>query len=403
MHMIPFSFEATRAAGLARLAQFAPRTGHDYAAHRNADEGPGQRQNVSMLSPWLRFRLLTEEEVLAATLQRFNLGTSEKFVQEVFWRAYFKGYLETRPSIWTDYVQAVSQLEHTADCRRAIAGETGIDCFDAWVTELKQTGYLHNHARMWFASIWIFTLRLPWQLGADVMYRHLIDGDPASNTLSWRWVGGLHTRGKTYLARPDNIARYTNDRFQPKGLATVALPLDEAPPPAPAPLPPALGQWPEGRFSLLLTTEDLCLPQGVQLESVAIPIAPVAKPGGPESPLATAFKSEALNDAAQRAETAGLAVARIPALDPASVLKWCQHNRIAVVAVAYAPVGPEADALDAIEALLADHDITLLRIRRRYDTLTWPHSTRGFFALKDKIPVLLQKLHINSHQPELFA
>ena len=82
---------------------------------------------------------------------------------------------------------------------------------------------------MWFASIWVFTLGLPWQLGADLFYRHLIDGDPASNTLSWRWVCGLHTRGKTYLARVSNILNYTDNRFSPHGqLAISAPPLSEA-------------------------------------------------------------------------------------------------------------------------------------------------------------------------------
>ncbi|BAU31831.1 deoxyribodipyrimidine photo-lyase [Microcella alkaliphila] len=84
---------------------------------------------------------------------------------------------------------------------------------------------------MWFASIWIFTLRLPWQLGADVFLRNLLDGDPASNTLSWRWVAGLQTRGKTYQATADNIARFTDGRYRPRGLATTAEPLDGPPPP----------------------------------------------------------------------------------------------------------------------------------------------------------------------------
>ena len=102
-----------------------------------------------------------------------------------------------------------------AGYRAAIDGETGIECFDAWSAELCETGYLHNHARMWFASIWIFTLKLPWRLGADFFYRHLLDGDAASNTLSWRWVAGLHTRGKPYAARADNIATYSGGRFTP--------------------------------------------------------------------------------------------------------------------------------------------------------------------------------------------
>ncbi len=79
---------------------------------------------------------------------------------------------------------------------QATTGRTGLACFDAWARELLDVGYLHNPARMWFASLWIFTLELPWALGADFFLRHLLDGDPASNTLSWRWVGGLQTPGK---------------------------------------------------------------------------------------------------------------------------------------------------------------------------------------------------------------
>jgi deoxyribodipyrimidine photo-lyase len=66
---------------------------------------------------------------------------------------------------------------------------------------------------MWFASIWIFTLGLPWRIGADFFYRHLLDGDAASNTLSWRWVAGLHTRGKAYAAESWNIEKFTGGRF----------------------------------------------------------------------------------------------------------------------------------------------------------------------------------------------
>ena len=139
------------------------------------------------------------------------------------WRTYWKGWLEQRPQVWTTYVTDITEARDqlstddsfAAEVAAAERGDTGIACFDAWVEELTQTGYLHNHARMWFASIWIFTLKLPWQLGADFFYRHLLDGDPASNTLSWRWVAGLHTRGKSYLARADNIAAYTVGRFTP--------------------------------------------------------------------------------------------------------------------------------------------------------------------------------------------
>jgi deoxyribodipyrimidine photo-lyase len=396
MSMIPFSFEATRAAGLARLAEFAPRTARDYAANRNTDEGPGVRSGVSMLSPYIRARMVTEEEVLSAVLERFSWTSAEKFIQEVFWRAYFKGYLETRPAIWHNYVADLRNLENIKGdlaYQMAINGKTFIACFDHWVDELKTTGYLHNHARMWFASIWIFTLKLPWQLGADFMYRHLIDGDPASNTLSWRWVGGLHTKGKTYLARPDNIEKYTNGRFSPTGLAVSAPALEEPHLPDPSPIPQASGQWPSGRYGLLITTEDLSF-DGATPASVAMPFDPVPKQSGIEGTVSADFRKAALQDAVARLAPRSH-IYEIPTLASETVLQWCKDNDLATVAVAYAPVGPEADALATIEHHLSQHNITLLRVRRRYDTLTWPHATRGFFALKEKIPSLLEKLNLS--------
>jgi deoxyribodipyrimidine photo-lyase len=176
--------EPTRAAGLAALAGFVPRAA-DYAATRNHDHGPDRRDNVSMLSPYIRHRMVTEQEVVTAVLATHPYPAVEKFVQEVFWRTYWKGWLEQRPAVWHRYCDEVMRIEPTKWVVQAMEGRTGIDCFDAWAHELVETGYLHNHARMWFASIWIFTLRLPWQLGALFFLDHLIDGDPASNTLSW--------------------------------------------------------------------------------------------------------------------------------------------------------------------------------------------------------------------------
>lgn len=399
-------FEPTRAAGLQRLQHFAPRMGKDYAAGRNADEGQGARQNVSMLSPYLRFRSITEEEVLATVFNRFTLTSAEKFIQEVFWRAYFKGFLETRPVIWRNTLHAVAAQNKGNDYVRAVSGQTGIDCFDFWVKELKETGYLHNHARMWFASIWIFTLRLPWELGADFMYRNLVDGDPASNTLSWRWVGGLHTRGKTYLARSDNIAHYTNGRFHPKGLTVVAAPLEEAAPPAASALPAAISSMPEGRYGLLMTGEDShveSLPCAVNPVAIATPSHITPKPGGDESPIAHQFRTLALKDATHRAE--GHFQRKSTLIDfasPDQVIAWCQAESLTTVAVPYLAVGPEADATALIEAQLTKRGITLLRVRRRYDTLAWPHATKGFFALKEKLPALVQKLGLQSIQAEMF-
>ena len=256
--------EPTRAAGLAHLERFAPRAGRAYQERRNYDLGPGAHRAVSQLSPWVRHRLILEEEALAATLARHSPDAAEKFVQEVLWRAYFKGWLEHRPSVWTDYAaglrQDLNRLERDGGVRAryeaAVNGATGIDGFDSWARELAETGYLHNHARMWAASIWIFTLQLPWRLGADWFYRRLLDGDPASNTLSWRWVAGLHTRGKTYQARASNIAKYTEERHRPEHqLSPAAIPLDEPDNPPPEPLPPG-DAIPAAPAALLITEED---------------------------------------------------------------------------------------------------------------------------------------------------
>ena len=214
----------TREAGEKLLTAFAPRMGRQYANGRNMDHGPGAHRAVSVLSPYIRRRLVLEVEAVAAALSTHGLENAEKFVQEVFWRGYFKGWLERRPQVWDNYRKGLdadlANLNHDRHLRRnvdlAMTGQTGLDCFDAWVAELLDTGYLHNHARMWFASIWIFTLGLPWRMGADFFFRHLLDGDAASNTLGWRWVAGLHTRGKPYPADAQNIATFTAGRFTPR-------------------------------------------------------------------------------------------------------------------------------------------------------------------------------------------
>jgi deoxyribodipyrimidine photo-lyase len=390
-------FLPTREEGLARLRQFAPRAGRFYAANRNSDDGSPERQNVSQLSPYLRHRLITEEEVLAATLAQHSPIQAEKFIQELFWRAYFKGHLETRPSLWDNYMNSLPPDAKHAGYKKAIMGRTGIDCFDHWITELQSTGYLHNHARMWFASIWIFTLRLPWAWGADFMYAHLLDGDPASNTLSWRWVAGLHTRGKIYLARAGNIAQYTNDRFHPKGLAEYAEALHEDEAHFPRGLPAALSHPPDSRYALLVTEEDLH-PESLFTSPAPSAIAVCAEPWGRmsefPSPVVSHFTAGALEDAAKRAaEYWNTDVARIPLTLPA-LAAWCEAEGITTLATAYAGVGPVADALSWIEPELRARGVTLLRVRRRYDTLVWPHTTKGFFALKEKIPGLLDKTGI---------
>ena len=408
-------FEPSRTAGLARLAAFLPRAGGHYASWRNHDHGPDQRANVSGLSPYLRHRLLTESEVLSAVLEQHSLADAGMFVQEVFWRTYFKGHLETRPAIWRAYLSGLDHARAALDVsagrrtafRQALAGETGIDCFDAWIAELRDTGYLHNHARMWFASIWIFTLRLPWQLGADLFLQQLIDGDPASNTLSWRWVAGLHTRGKTYLATAQNIRACTDGRFDPRGLAQHAVALDE---PDQAPLeglnPEALNlalQPPlRGRIGLLLTAEDLHAPSlvagsaiaGCQIAAVAGASLPDDASGHGASRLPQDFRHAALDDGLSLAgSTFAVPAVRLPALSTQAIAAWAGAEGLRTVVTAHAPVGPVSDTLANITpALLSEHGVALVRLRRPFDERAWPHATRGYFAMKTRIPELVAHL-----------
>jgi len=196
----------------------------DYASKRNYDFGPEVRNNVSMLSKFISHSVLNEYDIINLSLSKYPLTKIDKYIQEVFWRIYWKGWLEHRPNVWSDYCNFVED-ESNKNLIKAQNGETGIDCFDNWINELKEYNYLHNHTRMWFASIWIFTLKLPWQAGANFFMRHLFDGDAASNTLSWRWVAGLQTVGKNYLATASNIYKFTNKKFKPTNLNEEAEPV----------------------------------------------------------------------------------------------------------------------------------------------------------------------------------
>ena len=211
-------FEASRAKAVDKLNHFVESNLSEYSKLRNFDFGTDNRSNISCLSPYITHGIINELEVIDKSLKKFSFQKNEKFIQEVLWRVYWKGWLELRPNVWSDYLMELDNLRDEYKSNhsylRALEGKTDIECFNQWIIELKENNYLHNHARMWFASIWIFTLELPWQLGAEFFMKHLYDGDAASNTLGWRWVAGVQTQGKHYLASEWNIKKFTNNRFQ---------------------------------------------------------------------------------------------------------------------------------------------------------------------------------------------
>ena len=218
-------FETTRQGALSKLDHFIENEIANYNFKRNFDLGPKKRENVSCLSPYITHRLINEYETVKIVLKKYPYQKVEKYIQEVFWRVYWKGWLELRPKVWTDFVEDLKIIEDDEKLDQAKNGETEIECFNDWVKELKEFNYLHNHTRMWFASIWIFTLKLPWQKGAEFFLKHLYDGDAASNTLSWRWVAGIQTKGKNYVAQSWNIEKFTNNRYQKIKLNDNAVPL----------------------------------------------------------------------------------------------------------------------------------------------------------------------------------
>ncbi len=211
-------FEASRAKAIEKLNHFVENNLSEYSKLRNFDFGSENRSNVSCLSPYITHGIISEKEIIKKSLDKFSFAKNEKFIQEVLWRTYWKGWLELRPNMWNDYLielkKIKEELKDNKEYLNAVEGKTNIECFNVWVNELKENNYLHNHTRMWFASIWIFTLELPWQLGAEFFMQHLYDGDAASNTLGWRWVAGIQTQGKHYLASEWNIKKFTNNRFQ---------------------------------------------------------------------------------------------------------------------------------------------------------------------------------------------
>ena len=208
--MNPFE-PLTRQDALSSWQAFLPKVAA-YASARNHVK-PGH-ENVSRLGACIRFRTLLEDEIIEDTLNQHTFQVAEKWLQEICWRRYWRGWLEMRPEVWSNWRRQVRASRQTlsaetlARAEAVSAGRSGVACMDKIARELIETGYLHNHARMWWASFWIHVEQLPWELGADFFFRHLLDADPASNTLSWRWVAGLQTPGKTYLVRLSNIEKY---------------------------------------------------------------------------------------------------------------------------------------------------------------------------------------------------
>ncbi len=385
-------FPATRAEALARLDQFMPRV-PDYAATRN-HVLPGH-ENVSRLSCATRTRVILEREILASVRKHHAPAAIEKFEQEVWWRLYWKGWLEQRPTVWMDYRESLAALAWTERAEAVATGASGIAILDHFARELVETGYLHNHARMWWASWWIHGEGLPWQLGADFFLRHLRDGDVASNTLSWRWVAGLHTRGKAYLVRRANLERYVDARLlaehsaglaRLEGIRERTLPWED--PPAPRPIAAEIC-LPGARMGLWIHDEDL-LVEDSPLTSWR-PVALIATVSGgnerTEIPDKHTFRRRAVEDGAARASAWFGIGARVDDSGDlvGALVAWARQERLDTIVTLRPFVGPLADLLPAIGRALGDDGVTLQSVRRQEDVEVMNRAAAGFFSFWEKV------------------
>ena len=399
----PTRFPHTRAEALRAWEEFRPRVAQ-YADARNGVR-PGHRA-VSRLSPAIRRRLVTEYELIASVLEGQPFWRVEKFVQEMMWRRYWKSWLELRPAVWSDYQADVTRLHgelrgyQARRVQEVEEGRSGVEIMDYFARELHDTGYLHNHARMWFAGWWIHTEKLPWQLGADFFYRHLLDADPAANTLSWRWVAGLQTVGKTYLTRRSNLEKYMEpvllaahsgglDKLEDKLAQSVRVddaatyraevPADADDTSLPTDLPPRVGLWVhaddlnpelaeplagqhfEGIFAGLdinvLRTEGLS-PQ--RQEHLRAGLADAATRAG-----------EHFQAAVQREEDATL---------PESLGVWAKAQNLQAVVALRPAVGPLHALTTVVRERLAAENVALHLVWRPEDAHTLPLAQAGYFA-----------------------
>ena len=377
-------FEASKAAALNRLNNFVEQNLSEYSKLRNFDFGPENRTNISGLSPYITHGVINEKEVIEKSLSKFSFSKNEKFIQEVLWRTYWKGWLELRPNVWTDYLVELNKIREeykdNQNYKNAINGKTNIECFNYWVTELKENNYLHNHTRMWFASIWIFTLELPWQLGAEFFMQHLYDGDSASNTLGWRWVAGIQTQGKHYLASEWNIKKFTNNRFN-------NIKLNETAPPKVSEKTYSIVKQDfsnkntddENLFifenSLSFETTDF---QNQKFKKIYIISNKNENRSIKLSEKVIKFKSLLISDQKQRLENNSI---NCEVVDISEV-KNINEKVIAL----YPTVGENLDYLNS-------NNLKIDFLYRKLDQYSWQYCNKGFFNFKNYIPKIISSLN----------
>ena len=375
--------EISRDGALKKLDNFINAELTNYNFKRNFDLGPGDKSNVSCLSPYISHRLITEYEVAKIVLAKFPYQKIEKYIQEIFWRVYWKGWLELRPQVWSDFTEDLKALKEDDNYKKAINGQTQIKCFNDWVNELKENNYLHNHTRMWFASIWIFTLNLPWQKGAEFFMKHLFDGDAASNTLSWRWVAGLQTKGKHYVAQAWNISKFTNNKYQNVKLNENALPLTDK---REYKLSPINLDYDDNANENLLVFENELNLENHKLKNYKniylILLTNEVRKIKLEKKVLD-FKTQIISDQKKR-------------LDQIKIINETELQFSARETISFDVIHPSiGENYSYLNSLRKKLNLKLSFILNEEDKFSWQFSNKGYFNFKNNIPNILSKFKIN--------
>ena len=178
-----------------------------YGRNRNFINGA-----VTHLSPYLRHGCLSLSEAFAFVKKQFGLQ-GEKLLMELAWRDFWRQVWFTNGNaIFSEMESPKVNLDYQPLSAAVKQAHTGLPCMDGFIKDLLDTGYMHNHARMWFASYVVHHLKMDWHEAADWFEAHLLDGDFASNHLSWQWVASTFS-SKPYYFNKENLERYTGGKY----------------------------------------------------------------------------------------------------------------------------------------------------------------------------------------------
>ena len=374
-------FPFTKSEVITNLINFSQDELHNYNSNRNFDYG-APHHNVSKISPYLRRRFISENEVLGVVLKDHNFNNIEKFIEEIFWRTYWKGWLESHPWIYDEY--------KAYDEDQSIPKKTGIKCFEHWKEELLDTGYLHNHSRMWFASIWIFTLGYSWQSGANFFKNNLLDYCPASNTLGWRWVAGSQTIGKPYIAKADNIKFFTNEKFYPQNQLKENYILNDKNITNGKPKNYNISDEnilkKHENLGVILNNNDLSLHRLLKEKEIVYECCLFSKKH--KNILINNFQKKIFEDIRNK-EQGILSVNNFQ-----DIYKWLKDKNIKNLILPYESVGNKIFYKNEFLKKITDLDVNFTFYLREWDANAFPHATKGFFNFKKQIYSLVNKANI---------